>query len=169
MRRKVLLAGEEFSIRIEQGTRNSSRREDKVFVFTLSEMTKENFEAYFISWYRRQARKLFQTSIDRWRLIMEKMGYFTPDAQIKIYDMRRAWGRCYYTKDVITLNIHLAKSPPECIDCITLHELCHFLIHSHSDDFYAIMSRIDPDWREKELSLKNFARNIPAGGMFRLL
>lgn len=158
VRRRVLLAGEEFTVRIEAGARNSSRREGSVLVFSLKEMTKENFEAYFESWYRRQARKLFQASIDRWRDVMERMGYFTPDATIKIYQMRRAWGRCYYTKDTITLNLHLAKMPIECIDYITLHELCHFLIHSHSADFYAIMTRIDPLWREKETDLREYAR-----------
>lgn len=157
VRRRVLLAGTQYSVRLEPSTRNCVRIEGTVLVFGLKEMTRENFELYFAQWYRRQARKLFQNSIDSWRVAMERMGYFTPDARIKIFDMRRAWGRCYYTKDLITLNLHLAKTPVECIDYITLHELCHFLINNHSNDFYAIMSRIDPDWRIKEATLKRFA------------
>lgn len=159
VRRKVLLAGEVYSVHIEAGARNSMRREGSTLVFTLREMTAENFENYFSSWYRRQARKMFEASIAMWRVRMERMGYFTPDVGIKIYNMRRAWGRCYYTKDVITLNLNLAKTPPRCVDCITLHELCHFLIHSHSADFYAIMSRIEPDWEIWEMELKSFARS----------
>lgn len=158
VRRRVLLAGTAYTIRLVGGTRNSVAIDGTVLVFTLKEMTHENFEAYFDAWYRRRARKLFLDSIMRWREVMERMGYFTPDPRIKIFDMRRAWGRCYYTKALITLNLHLAKTPVECIDYITLHELCHFLINSHSSDFYAIMTRIDPTWRAKELKLKEFAR-----------
>lgn len=160
VRRRVMLAGTAYTVRLESGARNSSRVDGTVLVFTLKEMTRENFEQYFADWYRRRARKLFQTSIDNWRVVMERMGYFTPDPRIKIFEMRRAWGRCYYTKDLITLNLHLAKTPIECIDYITLHELCHFLINSHSSDFYAIMSRIDPDWQEKEALLKRFVSQI---------
>ena len=122
-------------------------------------MTRENFENYFESWYRREARKLFKTSITKWREVMSRMGYEVDEPKVKIYRMRRAWGRCYYTKNTITLNLHLAKTPVDCIDYIALHELCHFLINSHSNEFYAIMSRIDPKWRSKEVLLKDFSAN----------
>lgn len=158
VRRKVLLAGEEYSIKIEAGTRNSVRKEGSILHFTLREMTRENFEAYFSSWYRRASRKIFQESIDKWLVVMDRMGYFVDPPQIKVYRMSRAWGRCYYTKGIITLNAHLAKVPPRCIDYITLHELCHFLINSHNADFYGIMTRIEPAWREWEEELKIFAR-----------
>lgn len=158
VRRKVLLQGEEYSIKLAQSDRNSALIEGSVIYFALKEMSRENFEIYFKNWYRRASRKLFQESIDRWLIVMERMGYFVDPPRIKVFDMRRAWGRCYYTKGLITLNSHLAKAPGECIDYITLHELCHFLINSHDADFYGIMTRIDPDWRMKELRLKEFAR-----------
>lgn len=158
VRRRVLLLGVEYSIKIEEGTRNSVKINDTVLNFTLKEMTRENFEAYFAAWYRRVSRKVFQESIDRWLIVMERMGYQVDPPRIKVFEMHRAWGRCYYTKGLITLNSHLAKTPPQCIDYITLHELCHFLVNSHSIDFYSIMTRIEPTWREWEEDLKLFAR-----------
>lgn len=158
VRRKIWLAGVQYSIKIEPAARNSVKIEDNTLLFSLKEMTRENFELYFASWYRRVSRKIFSQSIDRWLVVMERMGYALPSPSIKVFEMSKAWGRCYYTKNLITLNSHLAKTPPQCIDYITLHELCHFLIHSHSADFYGIMTRIEPSWCEWETDLKEFAK-----------
>lgn len=157
-RRKILLAGTKYNIKIEQSSKNCSKIEGQTLVVGLKEMTRENLNHYLDSWYRREARKLFKSSLFYWQEEMERMGYYLPeDIRIKIYKMRKAWGRCYYTKGVITLNLYLACTPKECIDCIVLHELCHFLISSHSSDFYGIMSRINPSWRKSEMLLKDFA------------
>ncbi len=158
VRKRVLLAGQLYSIKIHLGDRNACKKTEDTLFFTLKEMTKENFMAYFEGWYRREARKLFKESLMRQREAMVRLGYSVPVPTIKIFNMTRAWGRCYYTKNVVTLNIHLAKSPRECIDYITLHELSHFCIHSHSKDFYALMTNVDPDWKSKELKLQSFAQ-----------
>ena len=72
--------------------------------------------------------------------------------------MRRAWGRCYYTKGLITMNLHLVKAPDPCINYIILHELCHFVVNNHSREFYRLVEQFMPSWREADLLLKNFAR-----------
>lgn len=159
-KRKVLLAGEKYNIKIEKRSRNCCRKEGNTLYLGLKEMTTENLNHYLDNWYRREARKIFRASLFRWQEEMERMGYYLPeDIAIKIYRMQRAWGRCYYTKGVITLNLYLAQTPIECIDCIVLHELCHFLISSHNGDFYGIMTRINPNWRSSEKLLREFAIN----------
>ncbi|MEG1464053.1 MAG: YgjP-like metallopeptidase domain-containing protein [Mucinivorans sp.] len=158
VRRKIWFVGSLYNIKIEAGTRNSSKIEETMICFTLKEMTRENFEEYLASWYRRASRRVFQKSIDQWIIRMERMGYFVDPPLIKVFEMSRAWGRCYYTKGLITLNAHLAKMPEQCIDYITLHELCHFLINAHNADFYGIMTRIEPQWRQWEEDLKIAAR-----------
>ncbi len=157
VRRKIILGGDIYSISLKAGSRNSCKRTEGLLTVTLKEMTRENFETYITAWYRREARKLFKTSFEKWHDVMRRMGYDIPMPQIKIFDMRRAWGRCYYTKGLVTMNLRLATAPAECIDCIVLHELCHFLVQSHSKQFYALMTHFDPNWREKEAALKQFA------------
>lgn len=158
VRRKVWLLGEEYAVKIEAGTRNSAKIKEGVICMTLKEMTRENFEAFFQSWYRRTSRKILEQSIERWRVRLGYMGYELPVPRIKIYKMNRAWGRCYYTKNVITFNAHLTSMPQQCVDCITLHELCHLLIHTHDTHFYGIMTRVEPEWRTWEAELKAFAK-----------
>lgn len=158
VRRKVWLLGQEHSIKIEAGARNSAKIKEGVIYMTLKEMTRENFEAFYASWFRRISRKILEQSLERWRVRLWHLGYELEPPRIKVYKMNRAWGRCYYTKNVITFNALLAAMPQQCVDCITLHELCHMLIHTHDAYFYGLMTRVEPEWRVWDAELKAFAK-----------
>lgn len=151
IRRRYLLLGQEYGIVLRQGARNSLKIEKDNFVVTLSEMTKENFERFIEDWYRRTARKIFLKSVAKY--------ISDSPPQIKIYKMRRAWGRCYYRKNIITINLHLVKCPEECIDYIVLHELCHFTHNDHSKDFYKMVTETDSHWKQKDARLKEFSQS----------
>lgn len=154
VKRKYLLLGKQYSVRITKGERNSLKIADDIFHVTLAEMSRENFETFIENWYRRTARKIFEAAIQRQADNLS----LTTLPQIKVYKMKRAWGRCYYQKGVITLNLHLVKAPTQCIDYIVLHELCHFTHHNHGKDFHAMVASIDPHWKVKDVQLKEFAR-----------
>ena len=47
---------------------------------------------------------------------------------------------------------HLA--PPEVLDSVVVHELCHILEHNHSPRFYAQVLRVFPDYRQWNAWLK---------------
>lgn len=152
VRRKYLLLGREYAVRIGQGERNSLEIEGDVLNVTLKEMSRENFETFIEGWYRRTARRIIQQSIDQCPVQGSR-------PQIKLYKMRRAWGRCYYQKGVVTFNLYLVKAPQECVDYIVLHELCHFTHHNHGYEFKSMVAAADPDWKRKDQLLKDFCRS----------
>lgn len=159
VRRKFLLQGTEYSVVLKpDAVRNSLVIKDGSFVVSLHPATRENFGLFMQNWYRRQARKAFLEAIDRWLPMFHERGYGIPAPRLKIFAMRRAWGRCYYTKGLITLNLHLVKAPRPCIDYIVLHELCHFMVSNHSKDFHRLVESFLPGWREADQLLKTFAR-----------
>lgn len=159
VRRKFLLGGTEHAVTLKpDATRNSLVIKEDTFIISLRPATRENFEQFMENWYRRQARKSFRNAIERWLLLFHEAGQAIPSPRLKIFAMRRAWGRCYYTKGLITMNLHLVKAPQLCIDYIVLHELCHFVISNHSKDFYRLVESFMPDWREADKLLKTFAR-----------
>lgn len=159
VRRKFLLRGLEYQVTLKtDATRNSLVINDQSFIVSLCPPTRENFALFMENWYRRQARKTYQEAIDRWLPLFVARGYAIPAPRLKIFSMRRAWGRCYYTKGLITMNLHLVKVPQVCIDYIVLHELCHFAVSNHSKDFYRLVESFMPDWHEADKLLKAFAR-----------
>ena len=86
--------------------------------------------------------------------IMERVypafqAYGIPMPALRIRNMRSRWGSCLYGKVIITLNKQLARKPEACIEYVVVHEFCHFLVPNHSRDFYALLSRHLPDWKER--------------------
>lgn len=80
-----------------------------------------------------------------------------PRPQLRLRKMRSQWGNCHYRQGYITLNTALASCPEELRDYVALHELVHFLHPNHGPDFYALMDRLMPDWKERRSALKNYA------------
>ena len=70
---------------------------------------------------------------------------------MRLRRMKRTWGSCS-SQGLITLNPHLVKAPPVCIDYVIAHEICHLREHNHGKAFYALQEQLFPGWRAaKEL------------------
>lgn len=160
VRRKYWMMGRQWSVCLHPDTKNRMRIDPQKSVWHISlyPATRENYESFLENWRRRQARACFSKAIDKWLPLFHQAGYGIEKPRFKIFNMRRAWGRCYYTKNLLTLNVHLVETPPECVDYIILHELCHFVEHNHSAAFYTLMERFLPHWKEIDKILKQFAR-----------
>lgn len=161
VRRRYWWLGDTYGVELKlEAARNQVKIDpDKgVFTVSLNPPTRENFESYMDGWYRRNARKEFEAMVDYWLPLLAQAGYPVAKPRLKIFDMRRAWGRCYYTKGLVTLNLNLIKTPPVCVRYIILHELCHFIVHNHSKEFHGLMAMMMPEWKEADKLLKDFTR-----------
>ena len=48
----------------------------------------------------------------------------------------------------------LLNSPPEAVDLVVVHELCHIREKNHGPRFYALLERFLPDWRQRKALLR---------------
>ena len=84
------------------------------------------------------------------RVIPERVRYYAPRigvsyGRITIRNQRTKWGSCS-SKGNLNFNCLLMLTPPEVIDSIVVHELCHRKEMNHSDRFYAEVLRVFPDY-----------------------
>jgi predicted metal-dependent hydrolase len=102
-------------------------------------------------WYREQAVAYFG---DRLSALCKRAPWCGDDIpELRVRRMKRTWGNCS-TRGRITLNTALIKAPPELIDYVICHEICHLSEHNHGPAFYALQETIYPRWREMRQELR---------------
>lgn len=79
--------------------------------------------------------------------IFKKMGVEYP--VIKFRRMKNTWGNCRPKEGILTFNKNLAFKSEDFCEYVVMHEFAHFIYPNHSKDFYALLDRLMPDWREK--------------------
>ncbi|MDI3478706.1 MAG: hypothetical protein PWQ59_2231 [Thermoanaerobacterium sp.] len=87
-------------------------------------------------------------SLDKLYMAIEKYGIKMSDIQIRT--MKARWGSCIRDKNIIILNYELIKAPKFCIDYVVLHELIHFKYKNHDSNFYAFLTALMPDWKQRK-------------------
>lgn len=74
--------------------------------------------------------------------------------RITIRNQRSRWGSCS-SKGNLNFNCLLMLAPPEVIDSVVVHELCHRKEMNHSERFYAEVLRVFPEYWKHHQWLKD--------------
>lgn len=74
--------------------------------------------------------------------------------RITIRNQRSKWGSCSSLGN-LNFNCLLMLAPPEVLDSVIVHELCHRKEMNHSDRFYAEVLRVYPDYKQWNQWLKD--------------
>ena len=73
--------------------------------------------------------------------------------RITIRCQKSRWGSCS-SKGNLNFNCLLAEMPPEVLDSVVVHELCHRIEMNHSPSFYNLVYSIYPDYDRWDKWLK---------------
>jgi hypothetical protein len=81
--------------------------------------------------------------------------------RVTVKNMKSRLGSCSSLKN-LNFASKLFSYPPEVIDYVIVHELCHLKEMNHSKNFYALVAKTIPDWRERKalLKRKSFTRSF---------
>ena len=71
--------------------------------------------------------------------------FYSGPVALRMKWLTNRWGSCRRS-GTITLNYELIKAPPECIEYVIVHELCHLGEFSHGRAFYELLDREWPGW-----------------------
>ncbi len=72
---------------------------------------------------------------------------------VTVRAQRTRWGSCS-AKGALSFNCLLMLAPPEVLDSVVLHELCHRKALDHSEKFYREFTRVCPDYKAHRQWLK---------------
>jgi predicted metal-dependent hydrolase len=96
------------------------------------------------AWFRERARADLARATERHAPALG----VTP-AGITIRDTTSRWGSCS-RKGSLSFSWRLVLAPPEALDTVAAHELCHLRVFGHSERFWALLATRVPDhatWR----------------------
>jgi predicted metal-dependent hydrolase len=144
--------GRQYRFRVTRGDLPSVKLAGRFFeIVTPEKSDTAGVRKQLDAWYRRHALKVFGDSLE----CCMSSSYFRMLASPhwSIRHMKRRWGSC--TKDgTILLNLLLIQASPRCIEYVITHELCHLIHHNHNADFFRLLDRVMPDWRERKRKLE---------------
>lgn len=78
-----------------------------------------------------------------------------PNFSLKIRKMTTRWGVCNTRRKQITLNSKLLQYDLWIIDYVIIHEMCHFYEGNHSKDFWNLVSKACPRYKEARKALRS--------------
>lgn len=87
--------------------------------------------------------------VEQWATILD-----VSPGSIVYRNMKTRWGSCQPATGRICINTRLALYPPECLEYVVVHELCHLLVANHGPEFKKLMTRVMPDWKHRQKQLR---------------
>jgi predicted metal-dependent hydrolase len=82
-------------------------------------------------------------------------------ARISLRDQRTRWGSCSST-GALSFNWRLVLAPHDVLDYVVVHEVCHLVEHHHGHDFWKLVERRRPAYRESKRWLDDYGWEILA-------
>ncbi len=147
---------------IVRSPKRLSKRQIEKFLLNKSDWIEKTVEKQEI---RAKNRKVY--SADEIELLRKKAKDIIPNRvkffseiigvtpkSVKITSAKKRFGSCS-AKNSLCFSLYLASFPLEAIDYVVVHELCHILEHNHSKRFWDIVQKYMPDYKNRELILKN--------------
>lgn len=149
---KVQFMGRELTIQVTRGSARKVRHDPERLILVAREGDGPEVLAGMVeAWYLREAKSYLPVRTAELAAMYRALLPVPGDVSVR--KMRRRWGTCH-SGGSIWLNRELMKKAPDLIDYVIIHELCHLVHHNHGAQYYQLLEKIIPDFREKRKRLQ---------------
>jgi len=135
--------------------RGRAERRGAVLRISTASLDEGELRALIERWYRREAAAHLAARIERYS---PRLG--VRPSRVTIRGQRSRWGSCS-GKGTVSLNWRLMMVPGALADYVVVHELCHLRHMNHSAHFWAMVSGIIPDYRQRRHRLNALQGRLP--------
>jgi predicted metal-dependent hydrolase len=147
---------ETWLVKHERGDRPRTRHElDERLLIVSSNHDELSGVRLLQTWLRTHAR----TVLEPWLAEIARESGIDYE-RVEIRRQRTRWGSCS-RHGVLSLNACLLFQRPEVVRYLLVHELCHRIHMNHSQRFWALVARIEPDFRALDRELGQGWRRVP--------
>ena len=106
------------------------------------------------AWLKLLARDRLATASGRYA---EQVG--RSYSSLAIRDTRSRWGSCS-PDGRLMYSWRLIMAPPSVLDYVAAHEVAHLVELNHSPDYWAVVTRICPDWKQHRNWLRTYGSSL---------
>ena len=137
----ILVEGKRCALRLHKGARRSGRLVGEEYHLTLPDPDSDP-----------DVRSAIRSTLSAVALerIRQRLNHYAPrmgvtPGRVAIRDQKSRWGSCS-RKGNLNFNWKLIMAPPEALDYVVVHELCHLHEFNHSPRFWALVAAQLPDY-----------------------
>ena len=130
-------------------------KEGKVLIKAPKRISKKELETII-----EQKKDWIEKNLEKEKKKQEKKQLYTQEQfkqiipnKIRIKDIKYAWGSCSSNKN-ITINQKLIAYSEIAIRYVILHELCHLKYMNHSKEFWDLVQRYMPEYKQVKKEFK---------------
>ena len=145
----INILGREVELRIISSDLKRIRlTENSLYIYT-NESSKSFIEKILLDWKIEKLKEILEKYLEKYTTLLEtKIDYY------KIKKLSSAWGIYHKRENYISFNFDLIEKEESLIEYVVLHELCHIFHMDHQKDFWSLVEKYMPDYKERRKKLK---------------
>lgn len=133
------------------------KKELKIIIPKQIQREEENY------WIKKVIRRLFKENTEY--ILQERLPYWSKKTNItynsvKVRDAKTKYGSCIPKEKALHFSSRLVMLPIGAIDAIIVHELCHIIHPNHSKEFYTLVEKYIPNYKDIDIYLKKNGKLI---------
>lgn len=145
----VYILGKEVSLKISESSKAQAYLDGNVLILGVRDMqNKKHIENAYRAFEKQVCIDVIPPMLKKIFPYFAKLGYEFPTVRYRY--MKSCFGNCRAKENIITFSTTLAQMPPECVEYVIAHELCHLVHQDHSARFYSLLCELVPDYKEKK-------------------
>lgn len=136
----VLIQGKRVPLEIQRSVRNEIFLADGRLIVRTNTQNIERIRESIKAWLCALALEKIREAVDR-----HAPGVGKPFGRITVREQKTRWGSCSGKRN-LNFNWKLILAPPEALEYVVIHELCHLLHFNHSEKFWQAVSARMPEY-----------------------